>query len=137
MACACGCGETLVTPDVKGRDRKHLHGHNGRKGVESFWERVDLNGPLPAFRPELGACWIWTGGVYGNGYPAWKGKHASRWIYEHETGADLTGLELDHLCRVIECVRPKHLDPVTHQENLNRGRLANASGLLREARYPA
>src|SRR5258708_27180464 len=28
--------------------------------------------------------------------------------------------ELDHLCRVRRCVRPAHLDPVTHAVNVQR-----------------
>jgi hypothetical protein len=36
-------------------------------------------------------------------------------------GAVPEGLELDHLCRVRGCVNPKHLEPVTHRENLMRG----------------
>jgi len=31
------------------------------------------------------------------------------------------GLELDHLCRVSHCVRPEHLEAVTHAENVRRG----------------
>ena len=26
-----------------------------------FWQKVNKDGPLPAERPELGPCWIWTG----------------------------------------------------------------------------
>lgn len=31
--------------------------------------------------------------------------------------------ELDHLCRVTSCCAPKHLEPVTHGENIRRGDL--------------
>jgi hypothetical protein len=31
------------------------------------------------------------------------------------------GLVLDHLCRNKLCVNPKHLEPVTNQENILRG----------------
>lgn len=27
---------------------------------ESFWAKVDKNGPAPANHPELGPCWTWT-----------------------------------------------------------------------------
>lgn len=30
------------------------------------------------------------------------------------------GLELDHLCRNKSCVRPDHLEAVTHRENMRR-----------------
>ena len=32
-----------------------------------------------------------------------------------------SGLELDHLCRVKRCVKPAHLEAVTHRMNLLRG----------------
>ncbi len=32
-----------------------------------------------------------------------------------------SGLTLDHLCRVRNCVNPAHLEPVTHRENTLRG----------------
>lgn len=35
--CECGCGQQLTTPDPKGRERRFLHGHNGR--VEGSAER--------------------------------------------------------------------------------------------------
>lgn len=37
------------------------------------------------------------------------------------------GLELDHLCRNRRCVRPDHLEPVTHRENVLRGQNPMAS----------
>lgn len=30
------------------------------------------------------------------------------------------GLTLDHLCRVVRCVNPEHLEPVTRAENTRR-----------------
>lgn len=33
VGCACGCGESLETPDGKGRERSYLHGHNRRKAA--------------------------------------------------------------------------------------------------------
>ena len=34
VPCACGCGRKLETPDVKGRARSFINGHNGRKATE-------------------------------------------------------------------------------------------------------
>lgn len=36
------------------------------------------------------------------------------------------GLEFDHLCRNKLCVRPDHLEAVTHTENVRRGNSPSA-----------
>lgn len=46
---------------------------------------------------------------------------AYRVVYELAVGPIPAGLVLDHLCRVIACVNPAHLEPVTHAENVRRG----------------
>jgi len=33
IACACGCGEQIETPDSKGRDRRFMSGHNMRSAA--------------------------------------------------------------------------------------------------------
>ncbi len=51
-------------------------------------------------------------------------KHSAkshRVVYEALVGPIPEGLVLDHLCRVLNCVNPNHLEPVTHQENVRRG----------------
>lgn len=45
---------------------------------------------------------------------------AHRWVYSLLVGAVPDGLELDHICRTRACVRPAHLEPVTHAENIRR-----------------
>jgi len=74
---------------------------------------------------DTGDCWLWTGTISVNGYGhlTWNGKtvRAHRFIYEALIGEVPVGLELDHLCRVRHCVNPRHLEPVTRQENVRRG----------------
>lgn len=86
-----------------------------------FWERVDLNGPLPRRRPDLGPCWVWTGpqmgGQLGNRYGAFGNQYAHRYVYELLVGPIPEGFEVDHLCRRRLCVRPTHLRAVTLAEN--------------------
>ena len=69
-------------------------------------------------------CWEWDGAKYGTGYGvvSWQKKntHAHRVVYELLVGPIPEGLELDHLCRNRGCVRPDHLEPVTHAENVRR-----------------
>ncbi len=38
-----------------------------------------------------------------------------------ELGNGLAGMDVDHLCRNRACVNPKHLELVSHKENLRRG----------------
>lgn len=98
--------------------------------ADKVWRRVDKAGPIPAHRPELGQCWIWTGPlVKGYAHYAFRlggglqrGVIIHRWTYEDACGPIPDGLELDHLCRVRNCVRPSHLEPVTHAVNMARNR---------------
>lgn len=82
-------------------------------------------GALPAYAPELGPCWPWQGALNGAGYGyvriGYEHVEAHRAMYEHVVGPIPAGLEIDHLCRVVACVRPDHLEPVTRAENQRRG----------------
>lgn len=91
-----------------------------------FWSKVDFTGPVPAHRPDLGECWLWTGGRQRTGYGRFGiGQSykvlAYRFAYEFCVGVVPAGLTLDHLCRIRLCVNPWHLEPVTHLENVRRG----------------
>lgn len=92
---------------------------------ERFWSKVSKNGPIPENRPELGPCWQWIGGVNSSGYGQFyieRQPHRSHIIsYRLIVGKVPEGLELDHLCRNRRCVRPTHLEPVTHRVNCLRG----------------
>ena len=47
---------------------------------------------------------------------------AHRVAYELQDGRPVANtLEIDHLCRVHNCVRPEHLEPVPHRVNALRG----------------
>lgn len=69
-------------------------------------------------------CWLWTGGMTNGGYGIFykDGKYstAHRFAYELFVGPIPTGFDVDHLCRVIGCVNPAHLEAVSHKENLRR-----------------
>lgn len=95
---------------------------------ERFWAKVNKDGPVPAQRPELGPCWLWTSQYDTRGYGKFRQGNkrrkyhiAHRWAYLDLIGAIPAGLELDHLCKTHACVNPSHLEPVTHAENCRRG----------------
>lgn len=76
-------------------------------------------------------CWIWIRGKDSEGYGKLTARRASgkvggvlahKYIYENIHGPVSEGLELDHLCRNPSCVNPAHLEPVTHAENVRRGK---------------
>lgn len=85
------------------------------QGLEGrFWSKVEKSD----------GCWIWVGAKNTQGYGSFKfdghiGK-AHRYSFQLAHGPIADGLTLDHLCRVRACVRPEHLEAVSHQENCSR-----------------
>lgn len=73
-------------------------------------------------------CWEWPGNKTADGYGTVddftsakrRRLYAHRVAYEALVGPIPDGLELDHLCRNRSCVRPDHLEPVTHGVNIQR-----------------
>lgn len=91
-----------------------------------FWAKVDRAGPVPAQRPDLGPCWVWTAatnrkgyGMFGDGERGSVGAHRWAWVQAH--GPIPADLVPDHLCRNPPCVNPAHLELVTGGENSLRG----------------
>lgn len=86
--------------------------------ADRFWSKVD--------RTEDGTtCWLWTGHRNDRGYgKAW---FQGQQIFAHRAALALfgrevpEGFEVDHLCRNRACVKPPHLEVVTHRENVKRG----------------
>lgn len=96
-----------------------------RSVLDRMWEKVDFTE----------TCWLWTGttnerpdGQGGYGFimsgPAPKYRdvpvHVLSYIYFNGV-EPAPGMDVDHLCRVRRCLRPDHLELVTHQVNLLRG----------------
>jgi hypothetical protein len=71
-----------------------------------------------------GDCLRWTGSKTKTGYGRigheGKTKSVHRVAYELAKGPIPEGLEIDHLCRVRDCVNPAHLEAVTHTVNVQR-----------------
>jgi len=93
---------------------------------ERFWAKVNKNGPVPENCPDLGECWLWTAGRNRDGYGLFRiGSRTDgtrRHVLAHVYAAGLAGnnLEWDHLCRNRACIRPSHLERVTHRQNTLR-----------------
>ena len=96
---------------------------NRGTALRRFWEKVSIeDGPLPT------QCWIWTAGVTKDGYGRFRPvagetmKLAHRWAMEQFCYPLSDDLEVDHLCKVRNCVNPDHLEDVNRDENMRRAR---------------
>lgn len=91
-----------------------------------FWKKINKDGPIPAHRPELGNCWIWTASIDKRGYGQfgaheWRKSpmraHRVAWILTR--GQIDPGLNLLHKCDTPACCRPSHCWPGTQKENVH------------------
>lgn len=115
-----GCGARRYVADL-------CAGHycQRRKGVplrpilrtleQRFWAKVN----------KTDGCWLWTGATNHLGYGQISIGNR-RLDMAHRVSLRMAGVvipegyDVDHLCRVRRCVRPDHLEPVTHAENMDR-----------------
>lgn len=83
---------------------------------ERFWRKVN----------KAGACWLWTGALFGKGYGAVARRklqhknflaHRYAWMLTHGPIPD--GLLVLHKCDVPACVNPAHLMLGTHKDNFD------------------
>lgn len=69
-------------------------------------------------------CWIWVGTRDRRGYGITKvGSNLTfthRVMYQIANGSIPPGNHIDHKCRIKSCCNPKHLEPVSPEENLKR-----------------
>ena len=76
---------------------------------ERFWSYVE----------KTEGCWLWKGcvSVRGFGRFGFKGKTvmAHRFAYVERYGAIPAGKQINHICRVNNCVNPFHLRAATHR----------------------
>lgn len=75
-------------------------------------------------------CWLWLGLLNEDGYARSSGKwkYLHRRIYEFFFGPIPPSKELDHRCRTRSCLNPRHLNPITHLENIQRGAVNQNKG---------
>lgn len=97
--------------------------------VPRFWSNVQ----------KTDSCWPWIGSIEGRGYGQFKigGRQvmAHRFAYELLVGPIPERHDIDHTCHNTDancpggwscqhrrCVNPAHLEPITHQANVLRGK---------------
>lgn len=119
-----------------GRKQTEIHIKNRVESLlktlkENPRELQDLGEKLKSKIKKEKDCWIWTGAKFKKKYgdygqirlgrkPNSRLKRAHIVSYEYFVGKVPKGLELDHLCHNTLCINPKHLEPVTHKENIVR-----------------
>ena len=102
---------------------------------DRFWAHVTYRGgtayesdPLAS---AVGECWIWNKGFAVGAYGRFK--LLGRWMQAHRVAYRDFGnplpdtLDIDHLCRNLQCVRPSHGEAVSTSENVSRGLRGRAS----------
>lgn len=92
-----------------------------------FWAKVDVR--------SADECWLWTASTNTAGYGQFwldtRQLGAHRVAYEALVGPIPDGLQIDHLCRVKNCLNPAHMEPVTQRVNLLRGDTVPAANAVK------
>lgn len=85
-------------------------------------QRAALDRALAMTEKQAGGCWLFTGSLDKDGYGliGVKGlgtQRVHRLAYTVLRGPIPVGMEIDHLCRVRNCMNPAHLEAVTRRVN--------------------
>lgn len=87
--------------------------------VTTFWDRAD----------KTGACWLWAGSIDKHGYGRYKTFYAHRYAFELHTSTPIRpGRQIDHMCRVRNCINPAHLRSVSNKQNQENREGPNRNG---------
>lgn len=88
--------------------------------------RAPLSQRLMSKVTKTDSCWLFNGNLNDRGYGRIRRNRGrlefvQRVAYEIFIGSIPPDMEIDHLCRVRNCVNPSHLEAVSHKENIHRG----------------
>jgi hypothetical protein len=93
----------------------HIANQDWDKIKARFWAQVLLTD----------GCWLWLGKTGKKGYAQFSiygvKVYVHRVAYKIANGQMPDDLDIDHLCRVHNCVNPAHLEAVPHKDNIIRG----------------
>lgn len=126
--CACGCGRVPTrytqqhVPDgiVPGDFRLFVAGHHRRRPGDPRNSGPDYVEQDCGYTTP---CHVWQRSRFKSGYgQIGRGRRAHVVFWERRFGPVPPGKQLDHLCCVIECVNPDHMEPVTALVNVRRSR---------------
>ena len=119
----CGlveCGDAVFANALCGAHYKRLRKH----GDPELGGPRQYSSPEEAFRARTrsnGDCIEWTGATVGHGYGymAAGGRmvYAHRFAWERERGAIPEGMQVNHKCWNVLCVRIAHLELVSREQN--------------------
>lgn len=118
------CGMHYQRFNKRGTTKPNLKRLIGFSAIERILLRIKIN---------KNGCWILQGKLTTNGYGYVnnkdKGSSTAHIItYEQKYGSVPKGQELDHFfCKTKRCCNPDHVEPVTHIENVRRGRCAKVA----------
>ena len=119
--CACGCGRKTKKSKINRKERGWIKGQP-IKFIVNHRHKILLE-DLYIINKE--GCWIWTGYIANNGYGKIGLSHgetlAHRYVFKIFKGKIPKNKELDHKCRVRNCVNPEHLRIVTRLVNSRCG----------------
>lgn len=90
-----------------------------------FWDKIEVVVDASTYP---GPCWIWTRATAGAGYGVFaslkdstiSSRYCHRISFHRLISPVSPALEVDHLCRIILCCNPAHLELVTRRENVFR-----------------